>query len=38
MIRTNGDRFCRNPYFLHSVCTSSAGGPTKDYTEMGSLQ
>lgn len=20
-IRTNGDRYCKNPYFLHSVCT-----------------
>lgn len=35
MIRKNGDRFCRNPYFLHSVC-STAVGPA--YTEMGSIQ
>lgn len=20
-IRANGDRFCKNPYFLHSICT-----------------
>lgn len=25
MIRTNGDRYCRNPYFLNSICTSKAG-------------
>lgn len=24
-IRNNADRFCRNPYFLHSVCTANAG-------------
>ena len=35
MIRNNGDRYCKNPYFLHSVCTS---GPAKAYTEVGSLQ
>lgn len=36
MIRKNSDRFCRNPYFLHSICTTKAGlaGP---YTESGSL-
>lgn len=22
MIQGNGDRFCQNPYFLHSVCTA----------------
>lgn len=25
MIRTNGDRYQRNPYFLNSICTSKAG-------------
>ena len=25
MIRKNGDRFCRNPYFLNSICTNNAG-------------
>lgn len=23
-INHNGDRFCKNPYFLHSVCTQQA--------------
>ena len=36
MIRGNGDRYCKNPYFLHSLCTSS--GPIKAYTDMGSVQ
>ena len=36
MIRVNGDRYCKNPYFLHSLCTSS--GPIKAYTEIGSVQ
>mmetsp|Transcript_1874 Transcript_1874/g.3264 ORF Transcript_1874/g.3264 Transcript_1874/m.3264 type:complete len:237 (+) Transcript_1874:542-1252(+) len=36
MIRDNGDRYCKNPYFLHSLCTSN--GPTKAYTEIGSIQ
>ena len=37
MIRNNGDRYCKNPYFLHSLCTTS--GPSKTaYTEAGSLQ
>ncbi len=35
MIRHNGDRYCKNPYFLHSVCTSN--GPTKAFTEIGSV-
>ena len=25
MIRKNSDRFCRNPYFLNSICTNNAG-------------
>ena len=36
MIRGNGDRYCKNPYFLHSLCTSS--GPIKAYTDLGSVQ
>lgn len=27
MITQNSDRFCRNPYFLHSVCSVNAGLP-----------
>lgn len=27
MISSNGDRFCKNPYFLHSLCTHN--GPTR---------
>lgn len=23
-ISTNGDRYCKNPYFLHSLCTKAA--------------
>ena len=38
MIRENGDRYCRNPYFLNSVCTINAGLPTQAYTEADSLQ
>ena len=34
MIRNNGDRYCKNPYFLHSLCTT---GPKTSYTEKGSL-
>ena len=36
MIRNNGDRYQKNPYFLHSVCTTTSG-PTKALTEMGSV-
>ena len=36
MIRTGGDRYCKNPYFLHSVCTSN--GPTRAFTELGSIK
>lgn len=25
MISKNGDRYCRNPYFLNSICTNNAG-------------
>ena len=25
MIRKNSDRFCKNPYFLNSICTNAAG-------------
>ena len=25
MIRKNSDRFCKNPYFLNSICTNNAG-------------
>ena len=30
MISKNGDRFCRNPYFLNSISTNHAGlvGPS----------
>lgn len=35
MIRKNGDRYCRNPYFLHSVCSTNAGPA---YTDLGSIQ
>ena len=40
MIRTNGDRYCKNPYFLHSICTnqSTNGNPSKAFTEVGSVQ
>jgi hypothetical protein len=40
MIRSNGDRYCKNPYFLHSICTnqSTAGGPSRAFTEVGSVQ
>ena len=27
MISNNGDRYCKNPYFLHSLCTQNA--PTR---------
>jgi hypothetical protein len=23
MIQGNGDRYCKNPYFLHSICTEN---------------
>ena len=36
MIRSNGDRYCKNPYFLHSLCTTS-NQPKTAYTEKGSL-
>jgi hypothetical protein len=41
MIRTNGDIYCRNPYFLNSICTSKAGllpyskGPYGDTNSQG---
>ena len=35
MIRSNGDRYCKNPYFLHSLSTTN--GPRTAYTEKGSL-
>ena len=35
MIRQGGDRYCKNPYFLHSLCT--ANGPTRAFTEFGSV-
>lgn len=25
MISKNSDRYCRNPYFLNSICTNNAG-------------
>jgi len=28
-ISQNGDRFCRNPYFLHSVCTQEVATVSK---------
>ena len=31
MIKKNGDRYCKNPYFLHSLCTSQ--GPAVAYTD-----
>lgn len=36
MIRDGGDRYCKNPYFLHSITTSN--GPTNALTEVGSVQ
>ena len=29
MIKKNGDRYCKNPYFLHSLCTQN--GPSIAY-------
>ena len=31
MIRVNADRFCRNPYFLHSVVSANAGMDNMSY-------
>jgi hypothetical protein len=32
MIRENGNKYCKNPYFINSVCTINAGLPTS-YSE-----
>lgn len=35
-IQTNGDRYCKNPYFLHSLCTKAAPSQSMYPSQFGS--
>ena len=33
MIQGNGDRYCRNPYFLHSICSENPNEMASNYDQ-----